>query len=48
MRSFRALFADIKKVARGQPVEVMPQMLSVAFFLRQVYEHSLDLIYLNI
>jgi phosphate uptake regulator len=37
------LFADIEKVARGQPVEVMPQILSAAAFLRQIYEHSIDL-----
>jgi phosphate uptake regulator len=37
------LFADIEKVARGQPVEVMPQILAAASFLRQIYEHSVDL-----
>ena len=36
-------FADIEKVARGQPVEVMPQILAATSFLRQIYEHSVDL-----
>ncbi len=37
------LFANIEKVARGQSVEVMPQILAAASFLRQIYEHSVDL-----
>jgi len=37
------LFADIEKIARGQPVEMMPQILAAASFLRQIYEHSVDL-----
>jgi len=39
----KTLFADIEKVTKGQPVEVMPQMLAAASFLRQIYEHSVDL-----
>jgi phosphate uptake regulator len=39
----RALFADIEKVTKEQPVEVMPQMLAAASFLRQIYEYSVDL-----
>ena len=39
----RALFADIEKVTKVQPVEVMPQMLAAASFLRQIYEYSVDL-----
>ena len=39
----KALFADIEKVTKGQPVEVMPQMLAAASFLRQIYEYSVDL-----
>jgi phosphate uptake regulator len=38
-----AVFADVEKVARGQRVEVMPQILATASFLRQIYEHSVDL-----
>lgn len=38
-----AVFADVEKVARGQPVEVMPQILAASSFLRQIYEHSVDL-----
>jgi phosphate uptake regulator len=37
------LFADIEKVAKKQPLEVMPQILATASFLRQIYEHSVDL-----
>jgi phosphate uptake regulator len=37
------LFADIEKVAKDQPVEVMPQILAATSFLRQIYEHSVDL-----
>jgi phosphate uptake regulator len=39
----RGLFADIEKVTKVQPVEVMPQMLAAASFLRQIYEYSVDL-----
>jgi hypothetical protein len=44
MRKLRVLFADIEKLARGQPVEVMPQMLAATSFLRQIYEYSVDLV----
>ncbi len=37
------IFADVEKVAKGQPVEVMPQILATGSFLRQIYEHSVDL-----
>jgi phosphate uptake regulator len=37
------LFADIEKVAKDQHVEVMPQILAATSFLRQIYEHSVDL-----
>jgi phosphate uptake regulator len=37
------LFADIEKVAKDQPVEVMPQILAASSFLRQIYDHSVDL-----
>ena len=37
------MFADVEKVAKDQPVEVMPQILATASFLRQIYEHSVDL-----
>jgi phosphate uptake regulator len=37
------LFADIEKAAKDQSLEVMPQILAVASFLRQVYEHSVDM-----
>jgi phosphate uptake regulator len=37
------LFVDIEKVAKNQPVEVMPQILAASSYLRQIYEHSVDL-----
>jgi phosphate uptake regulator len=37
------IFADVETVAMDQPVEVMPQILATASFLRQIYEHSVDL-----
>jgi phosphate uptake regulator len=36
-------FADVEKVAREQSLEVVPQTLAIASFLRQVYEHSVDI-----
>ncbi len=36
-------FANIEAVARAQPVDVMPQILAAASFLRQIYEHSIDI-----
>jgi hypothetical protein len=39
----KTLFVDIEKVAKNQPVEVMPQLLAASSFLRQIYEHSVDL-----
>jgi len=39
----KTFFADVEKVAKSQPVEVMPQILATASLLRQIYEHSVDL-----
>jgi phosphate uptake regulator len=39
----QTLSIDIEKVAKAQPLEVMPQTLATTAFLRQVYEHSVDL-----
>jgi phosphate uptake regulator len=36
-------FADIEKVAREQSLDVVPQILAIASFLRQIYEHSVDI-----
>jgi phosphate uptake regulator len=36
-------FANIEKVAREQSLDVVPQILAVASFLRQIYEHSVDI-----
>jgi phosphate uptake regulator len=37
------VFASVEKVAKEQQVEVMPQILAASSFLRQIYEHSVDL-----
>ncbi|TRO47788.1 phosphate uptake regulator PhoU [Candidatus Bathyarchaeota archaeon] len=37
------IFTNIERVAKEQPVEVMPQILATASFLRRIYEHSVDL-----
>ena len=39
----QALSSEIEKVAKNEPVEVMPQTLSTTAVLKQVYEHSVDL-----
>jgi phosphate uptake regulator len=36
-------FSSIETVAGGQPVEVVPHVLAAASFLRQIYEHSVDI-----
>jgi phosphate uptake regulator len=36
-------FACIEKVARAQSLDVVPLVLAVASFLRQIYEHSVDI-----
>jgi hypothetical protein len=36
-------FAEIEKVAKVQPLDVMPHVLSVASSLRQIFEHSVDI-----
>jgi phosphate uptake regulator len=36
-------FAEIEKVARAQSLDVVTQILAVASFLRQIYDHSVDI-----
>jgi phosphate uptake regulator len=36
-------FASIEKFARAQSLEIVPQILGIASFLRQIYEHSVDI-----
>jgi hypothetical protein len=36
-------FTNIEKVARAQSLIVVPQILAIASFLRQIYEHSVDI-----
>jgi len=35
--------AKIEQVARAQSLDIVPQILSAASFLRQIYEHSVDI-----
>jgi phosphate uptake regulator len=42
-KKIETLSVDIEKVAKDHSVDFMPQSLSVASFLRQIYEHSVDL-----
>ena len=37
------MFPEIENAAKNQLLEVMPQILAVASFLRQIYEYSVDL-----
>jgi phosphate uptake regulator len=36
-------FANIEKVAKAQSLDIIPQILAGASFLRQIYEHSVDI-----
>lgn len=36
-------FSNIEKIARSQTLDIVPQILAIASFLRQVYEHSVDI-----
>ena len=36
-------FAKIEEVAGAQAIDIVAQILSVASFLRQIYEHSVDI-----
>ncbi|MDR2203846.1 MAG: hypothetical protein LBE76_06070 [Nitrososphaerota archaeon] len=38
-----AICADIEKVVKNQPVDVIPHLLATLSFIRQIYEHSLDI-----
>jgi len=37
------IYMDIEKVAKNQPVDVIPTLLAAVSFMRQIYEHSLDM-----
>ncbi|RLI16546.1 hypothetical protein DRO41_01355 [Candidatus Bathyarchaeota archaeon] len=37
------VFSDIEKVAKAQPLEVVPHILAAAATLKQIYEHSIDI-----
>ncbi len=39
----QTLSVGIETVAKDQPLEVMPQTLAITAFLKQIYEHSVDL-----
>ena len=36
-------FTNIEKLGKAQPLEFVPQILAIASFLRQIYEHSVDI-----
>jgi phosphate uptake regulator len=36
-------FTNIEKVARTESIDVVPQILAAASFLRQIYEHTVDI-----
>jgi phosphate uptake regulator len=37
------MLTDVEKAAKDQKLEVMPRILAASSFLRQIYEHSVDL-----
>jgi phosphate uptake regulator len=37
------VFGDVERVAKAQSLAVVPQVLAFASFLRQIYEHSVDI-----
>ncbi len=37
------IYANIERVVKNQPVDAMPQLLAAISFVRQIYEHSLDI-----
>jgi phosphate uptake regulator len=39
----QSLSVEIETVAKEQPIDVMPQTLAINSFLKQVYEHTVDL-----
>jgi phosphate uptake regulator len=38
-----ATYTNIESVAKESSVDVMPQILAAVSFLRQIYEHSVDI-----
>ncbi len=42
-KKVEALSVSIEAAARSQPLEVMPQTLAATAFLKQIFEHSVDL-----
>jgi uncharacterized membrane protein len=39
----REISTDIEKVAKKQPIDVIPQLLATISLIRQIYEHTLDM-----
>ena len=37
------IMTDIEKIARDQSLDIVPQVLTIASILRQIYEHSVDI-----
>lgn len=42
-KKIEATFGEIEETVRSQSVDVVPQILAVASFLRQIFEHSVDI-----
>jgi phosphate uptake regulator len=42
-QKIQALSTGIERMAKDQPVDVMPQTLATTAFLKQIYEHSVDM-----
>ncbi|MCW4010834.1 MAG: phosphate uptake regulator PhoU [Candidatus Bathyarchaeota archaeon] len=42
-QKIQALSTGIEQVAKAQPLDVMPQTLATTVFLKQIYEHSVDM-----
>ncbi len=38
-----ALYTNTEKIAKANPVEIMPQILAALSFLKQIYENSVDM-----
>ncbi len=42
-KKVESTFAEIEEIVRSQSVEFVPQILAVASFMRQIFEHSVDI-----
>jgi phosphate uptake regulator len=42
-KNVEMVFADIERMAKEQSLDIMPRVLAVASFLKQIFEHSVDI-----